>query len=140
MKNQNKILKHVHQWIEHADEDLRLAEYAMTMKTGVPYRLVVYHSQQCAEKYLKAYLVNRNIDFPYTHNISLLLEKCSFPAEQVTKLQNIAVLTKYGTTARYPGEYQKLNKEDTLRAISLAKKARKFIRNIFTKEGLLNEL
>jgi len=29
----------------------------MTMKTSVPYRLVAYHAQQCAEKCLKAYLV-----------------------------------------------------------------------------------
>lgn len=29
-----------------------------------PYRLIAYHAQQCAEKYLKAYLVYHDIDFP----------------------------------------------------------------------------
>jgi hypothetical protein len=44
------IVLNVRQWIERAEEDLRLANHAMTMKTSVPYRLVAYHAQQCAEK------------------------------------------------------------------------------------------
>ena len=61
------IVLNVRQWIERAEEDLRLANHAMTMKTAVPYRLVAYHAQQCAEKCLKAYLVAGMTDFPYTH-------------------------------------------------------------------------
>lgn len=48
------IVLKVRQWIEHAKEDLRLSNHAMTMKTAVPYRLVAYHAQQCTEKCLKA--------------------------------------------------------------------------------------
>lgn len=44
------IVLNVRQWIERAEEDLRLAKHAMTMKTAVPYRLVAYHAQQCAEE------------------------------------------------------------------------------------------
>ena len=46
----------------------------MTMSTAIPYRLVAYHAQQCAEKCLKAYLVAGLTDFPCTHNIGVLLE------------------------------------------------------------------
>lgn len=56
----------VRQWIERAQEDLRLSKHAMTMSTAIPYRLVAYHAQQCAEKCLKAYLVAGLTDFPYT--------------------------------------------------------------------------
>ncbi len=68
-----QVLHHVKQWLIHGDEDLRLAEHAMTLKPEEepPYRLIAYHAQQCAEKYLKAYLVYCVVDFPYTHNISV---------------------------------------------------------------------
>ncbi|MHB8834491.1 MAG: hypothetical protein ACYC9Y_02115 [Candidatus Methylomirabilia bacterium] len=39
----------VRQWIERAQEDLRLSEHAMTMSTAIPYRLVAYHAQQCKD-------------------------------------------------------------------------------------------
>ena len=72
----DEILNQVKQWLVYADEDLRLARHGMTLSTGVPHRLIAYHAQQCAEKCLKAYLVFHRIAFPYTHNISRLLELC----------------------------------------------------------------
>lgn len=71
--NANAIKKSVKEWLRHADEDLRLAQHAFKLKSAVPYKLIAYHAQQCAEKSLKAYLVYKHIDFPYTHNISVLL-------------------------------------------------------------------
>jgi HEPN domain-containing protein len=54
-----EIRRKVIQWLNYADEDIQLARHALTLSTGVPYRLVAYHAQQCAEKCLKAYLVLR---------------------------------------------------------------------------------
>jgi HEPN domain len=64
-----EIRRKVLQWLNYADEDIQLARHALTLSTAVPYRLVAYHAQQCAEKALKAYLVRHRIDFPYTHNM-----------------------------------------------------------------------
>lgn len=75
--DQDEILRKVHQWLAYADEDLRLARHGLTLGTSVPYRLIAYHAQQYAEKHLKAFLVFKNVDFPYTHNISILLEFCA---------------------------------------------------------------
>lgn len=72
--NANVTKKRVKEWLLHAEEDLRLARHAFRLKTAVPYKLIAYHAQQCVEKCLKAYLVYKKIDFPYTHNISLLIE------------------------------------------------------------------
>ena len=66
-EDRNKILRKTRQWIQFADEDLRLAEHGLTLSTSIPYRLIAFHAQQCAEKYLKAFLVLREIEFPYTH-------------------------------------------------------------------------
>ena len=71
---EKEILHKIKQWAVYGDEDLALASHALTLSTKCPYRLIAYHAQQCAEKYLKAYLVFCRVDFPYTHNISVLLE------------------------------------------------------------------
>ena len=64
-----EIIQKVQQWIIYGDEDLQLAKHGLTLASSAPYRLIAYHAQQCAEKYLKAYLIYYRIDFPYTHNI-----------------------------------------------------------------------
>ena len=49
LKKSEKVLE----WLEIADEDLRIAKHSSTLSSGIPYRIVAFHSQQCAEKYLK---------------------------------------------------------------------------------------
>lgn len=49
-------------WISYAEEDLGLAQYALKMPGSRPYRLIAFHAQQCAEKYLKAYFVYPDVD------------------------------------------------------------------------------
>jgi hypothetical protein len=65
MKPTNTEIFHkVKQWINFGDEDLRLARHALKILSSCPTRLIAYHAQQCAEKYLKAYLVFHRIYFP----------------------------------------------------------------------------
>jgi HEPN domain-containing protein len=72
-----QIVRKVRAWVARADEDLRVARHILTLPDECPYRVAAYHAQQCAEKYLKAYLVFCRVDFPFTHNIARLLELCS---------------------------------------------------------------
>jgi HEPN domain-containing protein len=53
-----------------------MADVAIKLKSNVPCRIIAFHAQQCAEKYLKAYLVSQKVDFPYTHSIATLLKLC----------------------------------------------------------------
>ena len=53
----------IRQWVRKAENDLRNAEHTLTMKEGCPFDLVCFHAQQCAEKYLKAWLVFLGIGF-----------------------------------------------------------------------------
>ena len=43
------IRRKVHQWLQYGDEDLLFANHGLTLKSAVPYRLIAYHAQQCAE-------------------------------------------------------------------------------------------
>ncbi len=130
------IARKVNLWISHAEDDLRLAQHGMKLKSSCPFRLIAYHAQQCAEKYLKAFLVYHNIDFPYTHNISRLLELCAAKADWTEKIADAEELTPYAITTRYPGEFEEVTKEDAARAIKIAKSVRQTIRVALIQEGL----
>lgn len=130
------IARKVHLWISHAEEDLRLAQHGLKLKSSCPYKLIAYHAQQCAEKYLKAYLVSHNIDFPYTHNISLLLELCADKADWTEKIKDAEELTPFAITTRYPGEYEDVTKENAMQAIKIAKAVKRTVRAALTQAGI----
>jgi HEPN domain-containing protein len=130
-----EIFRKAKQWMTYGDEDLRLARHALTLLSGCPYRLIAYHAQQCAEKYLKAYLVYHRIDFPYTHNISRLLELCEKSSRWPEKIYEAEELTPFAITARYPGEDEKVTKKEALRAVGIATKIRQTVRKTLKKEG-----
>lgn len=132
----NEILRRVRQWLSYGDEDLRLARHALTLSTGPPYRLIAYHAQQCAEKHLKAYLVFHRVDFPYTHNISRLLELCAEQASWSESLQDAEELTPFAITTRYPGEDEEVTQAEAFRAIDLASNVRQAVRKALAEEGM----
>lgn len=132
--NRANIVRKVHQWLSYAEEDLRLARYGLTMSSSCPYRLIAYHAQQCAEKYLKAYLVLNETDFPYTHDIRSLLKLCK--KEWIKELNEADQLTPYAVTTRYPGEDEKVTKEETEQAIYLATQVRQTVRTAMLQEGM----
>jgi len=107
----------------------------MTLSSSCPTRLIAYHAQQCVEKYLKAYLVFHRIDFPYTHNISRLLELCEKKAEWPKTISIAEELTPFAITTRYPGESERVTKKEALGATHIATKVRKVIRNALKQEG-----
>lgn len=123
------------QWAAHADDDMRVARHTLTLRDECPYRLVAYHAQQCAEKYLKAYLVLRGIDFPYTHNIARLLELCSQQPHWASKLTEAEELTPFAITARYPGDDEPVSEAEARRAVDIAARVRKAIRATLGAEG-----
>ncbi len=130
------VLDKVRQWLIRADEDMRLATAAMEYVEDCPYRLVAYHAQQCAEKYLKSFLVYWGVDFPYTHNISILLELCGEHADWPEGLQDADQLTLYAITARYPGEDEEVTEPEAAAAVELAQQVRTQVREALKQLGL----
>ena len=49
MTEAQRTRKVVKQWLEHAEEDLRLAKHAFKLSSSRPNKLIAYHAQQCAE-------------------------------------------------------------------------------------------
>jgi len=61
------------EWIRKAEGDFATAEREYLAESP-NYDAVAFHSQQCAEKYLKARLVEVDIPFPKTHDLSVILD------------------------------------------------------------------
>jgi len=131
-----EVLRKVLQWLSYADEDLRLARHGLTLTSECPYRLIAYHAQQCAEKCLKAHLVCRGVDFPYTHNISRLLELCGEQAGWAETIRDAEELTPYAITVRYPGEDEEVTEEEVRRAIRIATRVQQVVRTALIEEGV----
>jgi HEPN domain-containing protein len=133
---EKEIAKKVKQWMSLAEEDINLASHAMTLGKRSPYRLAAYHAQQCAEKYLKAFLVYHNTDFPYTHNIGRLLKLCEKHTDWTQSLKEAEVLTPYSITARYPGEEEVVTESEARKAIEIAERVREQVRSSLRKLGI----
>lgn len=89
-------------WIAFAEDDLKAANILFKSEE-VLLNAVLFHSQQCAEKALKAYLVCNAIPFKKTHDLAYLVNCCStFDLTFDTLLANATNLTPYATESRYP--------------------------------------
>jgi HEPN domain-containing protein len=130
-----ELERQVFKWIEIAEEDITLARHTFTLTSNVPYRLIGFHSQQCAEKYLKAFLVSRLIDFPYTHSIEVLLKLTPPEFDLFNKLNKAFDLTDYAVAKRYPNEYKKLTKQEAEEAVKLAELVKETITELLEKDG-----
>ena len=130
------ILAKVREWLARADDDLRVARHTLTLQHECPYHLVAYHAQQCAEKCLKAYLVLRGVDFPFTHNIARLLELCSEQSGWAENLQDAEELTPFAITTRYPGIDEPVTEAEARRAVKIAVDVRERIGAVLGAEGV----
>ena len=63
----------VREWIVKADHDLTAAAQILKLGKAAPTDTVCFHAQQCVEKYLKAILVYRNLPFPRSHDLRVLM-------------------------------------------------------------------
>ncbi|MDQ3812463.1 MAG: HEPN domain-containing protein [Armatimonadota bacterium] len=93
----------VDEWVEKAEADYKGA-VALNRRRKEPLSdLVCFHCQQCAEKYLKAYLVAQSSNPPRIHDLEDLLTLCSVhDAALIKHLPLVEALDPYGVQYRYP--------------------------------------
>lgn len=93
-----------------------LAARTLAGASGIPDALIGFHAQQSVEKALKAVLAGHGIEFPFTHDLDGLAERCkSSGIELPTELDNVDQLTPFGVRWRYgTGTSAALNREQAL--------------------------
>ena len=108
-------------WFERADQDLEMARRALGPGAPLP-EMACYHAQQCAEKYLKGYLIAHSARFRFVHDLVYLTQLCAAREPAFEGLMSAAeVLGEYGAIARYPVEgSEELDIEAATGAIQMA--------------------
>ena len=80
-----------------------------------------FDAQQAAEKALKAVMMSRGIDFPYTHDIARLLAVLQVDGMTLPEsMLSAARLTTYAVQARYPGLDEPVEEPEYLEAVEVA--------------------
>jgi HEPN domain-containing protein len=136
MLRNEKVIKVVREWIEKAENDLKNATYTLKMGEDCPTDTTCFHTQQCVEKYLKAFLTFKRIDFPKTHDVGELLSMISESARPQLVVEEQRRLTAYATVTRYPGDYEPIPLAEARSAVAIARRVRKTLRALMPKEAL----
>ena len=106
MTEPREMSRHVRQWIEKAEHDLRNAEHTLTLRDeDCPFDTVCFHAQQCVEKYLKGWLSSRRLDIPRSHDLVVLLNLALANGFSGLSPHDIQPLNRYTIEARYPGDW-----------------------------------
>lgn len=91
--------------MQKAEADYVSALREFRARKSPNYDAACFHAQQCAEKYLKACLQERDIPFGKTHDLSVLLDplvKKTGPLELLRP--DLRTLSVFAVEYRYPGE------------------------------------
>jgi len=123
------------EWVAKAEEDLSNATHTLKLGPACPTSTVCFHAQQCAEKYLKAYLASRAVSFPKTHEIEQLILLMPGNVRPSLGVEEQALLTEYAVGPRYPG-WRDIPLSEARRAVTLARRVRNHVRSLLPKEAL----
>lgn len=117
MTGENWLLDETRQWVERAERDLKVSEKC---SAELPAE-ALFHCQQAAEKYLKAFLTWRQRAFRKTHDLRELARVCAEidPTLAVT-LDAAEALSKYAWRFRYPGAPYEPDAEEAAQGRALA--------------------
>ncbi len=124
------------EWMKKASGDLKAAN--LLLHDDDVLDIAVYHTQQCAEKALKTFLVFCKNSLPKTHDLQRLLELCSQKDQTFSGLlDDVLILNPYGVYSRYPDDRFVINKEDVEDAIARAAKILRFVEKKITPSSNL---
>ena len=113
-------------WLLLANEDIAVIESLSESGLEFYARTICFHAQQAIEKFLKAFLVFHNKDFPKTHDLEFLLQEC----QKIDKSGfdfDFGSLTDFGVSVRYPDDFITPDKEDTILYRDIAREVKKAI-------------
>jgi HEPN domain-containing protein len=122
----------VKEWLEKAEEDFQFAASVLEDRTF--YAQICFHFHQAAEKFLKAFVVARDLEFQKIHDLLILLNLCSSVAPELQEIQeHCRFLNRYYIETRYPVHWPtKYSKEEALKAKNSCAQVRNAIRESLT--------
>ena len=115
------------EWVDKAEQDFYSADLLLHAGEVPISDTASFHCQQCAEKYLKAYLQEHMVEFERRHDLMPLLKLCASLDQDFQKIRiELKELDRYAIIVRYPGVTIKA--ETAKAALDAAKRVRGFVR------------
>lgn len=106
------------EWLNRARGNLAKAKVPVS---GGYLEDLCFDAQQASEKAIKAVLIARHIDFPYTHDLSRLLTLLEAHGESIPDaIRQAEELTHYAAQTRYPGLEEPVSDSEYQEAIAIA--------------------
>jgi HEPN domain-containing protein len=91
------------EWMSKAEGDWKVAQREAQAADPV-WNVVCFLAQQCAEKYLKAFLEEHNVPFRKIHDLVVLVNSSGGLLPELDALrQPLSYLSTFGIASRYPG-------------------------------------
>jgi HEPN domain-containing protein len=122
-------------WVCRAESDLKIGKGELATADPAT-NAICFHMQQCAEKYLKAFLVFHGHEVPRTHDIAFLVTRCIQidPEFQPLIEWGAPNLTTYAVEERYDTPAFP-DVEETRCAVALTEQIRNFLRQKLRDAG-----
>ncbi len=116
------------EWVQKAEGDMNTAQREFSVKEDPNHDAVCFHAQQCAEKYLKARIIEEGLPVTRTHDLEVILNQLLiFEASLSDLIQAVRILSAMAIEVRYPG--MSADEDDAAEALRSSKKIRDAIRN-----------
>ena len=124
------LVSDTREWLAKAYEDLDTAILVMRQKTP-RIGISAFHTQQAAEKALKAFLTWKDQPFPKTHDLERLGKACGAldPGLAPVALR-LASISDWAIETRYPGDWKLPTRSQVTKAIQ---DVRKLLREILRR-------
>lgn len=117
----------VKKWLSKANNDLKTARNLMSFPEEERVtEAICFHCQQASEKFLKAFLVTKNIEFGRTHILEALLDLCRGVDSDFFNIST-GKLTDYAVEVRYPEVFYTPTQSEAEESVILAERISDFV-------------
>jgi len=113
-------------WHIKANNDLKICEQSFKTDEIIT-DVICFHCQQAVEKYLKSYLIYVEEEISKTHNIAILVTRCSNYDSDFSTLSEMAFLTEYAVQSRYPDDFYIPDIDEAKEAYEKAIEVKEFV-------------
>jgi len=121
--------EYIRNWLFRANEDIAVIQSLSSTNIEFYTSTICFHSQQAVEKFLKAFLIYKDIDFPKTHDLDFLLLECQKIDNSFVEI-DLKSLTDFGVSIRYPDDFYVPGVKETKEYIEIAVEIKNLIERI----------
>ena len=126
-------------WLQYAEDELQLATTARAASSRASVRESCWHSQQAAEKAIKALLLLTTGRFERSHRLAQLADLLPEPWAGRIPRQGLLRLSVWYIESRYPGDYPEPTSADAAEAEAIARTVYDAVVNGFAEANLVTE-